>query len=73
VKDVFVKRWLIRYVLAGPGSEHVQLLAGLKNAGGVQVTRSVWILESDKETAALRDEFNSFLGADDLLWITELG
>jgi hypothetical protein len=27
VKDVFVKRWLIRYILAGPGSEHVQLPA----------------------------------------------
>ena len=42
-------------------------------AGGIQVTRSVWILDSDKEAAALRDEFNSFLDADDLLWINKLG
>jgi len=68
-----MKRWLIGYLLEAPGLEHVHFFDALKSAGATRIMPSHWMLQSDKTTIELRDQFTALLTPNDQLLVAELG
>lgn len=53
------KKYLITYDLDRPGQDYTDLLAYLRKLGATRVLESVWLLKSDLEHGALRDQIRS--------------
>jgi hypothetical protein len=68
-----MQKWLISYILASPGLEHLDFFNALKSAGAERIMSAHWVLQSERSATELRDHFAALLAPNDQLLVAELG
>lgn len=63
-------RYLINYDLNTPGQSYTTLIAAIQsNKNWAKISRSCWIIESDRSAMQIRDDLASHLDRNDLLFV----